>query len=198
MNVSAGATFDTDSGGVLVFDGINDWARVDSLSDFFRYRNGSFTFQTWVKPSYDIPSDSGGRGGVLLSMHNATSNMLRWQITKDKISVLDLPDNNIVYNHNKNLAWGVWYLYTLVGDHVNNQITLYIDTSEITTGSMTCLDYWDDIDRVSIGQEYDGYDYTSEHYAGSIGLWLAYDRAMTASEVASNYEASKLRFGYSD
>ncbi len=194
MNVSAGATLNSEAGGVLVFDGVDDWTKVDSLSDFFRGRIGSFTFQTWVKPTYNLSS---AHGTVLLSMHNGVSNRLRWQISNDKISVFDLPTIVEVYANHDTLAPNVWRQYTFVGDHVTNQITLYVDTSEITTVSMKHLNYWHDVDRVSIGQEWDGNpERTSEYFQGSMGLFLTYDRALTASDVASNYEATKVRFGY--
>jgi hypothetical protein len=199
-SVSAGATFSTEAGGSLVFDGTNDWARVDSLSDFFRGRDGSFTFQTWVKATAAGQPFSTNinveRGTVLLSMHQGGNNRMRWQICNNAIFVSRPGTTNDTLHYHDTLDPDTWRLYTFVGDNTNSQLTLYIDKTEITTVPMqNVASLWSDVDRVSIGQEWDG-NSPSEFFQGSMGLWLAYDRALSASQVSSNYEASKSRFGY--
>lgn len=189
-SIGQGPTFTAEAGGSLSFDDSDDWVRVDSFAPFFNGRSGDWSLQVWAKPNF---TRDGTRGNVLFSLHAGTSNRMRWQVKSNSIFLSDFnTTGDTTYSHAQ-LGNGEWHLYTMVGNNATNRITLYLDTTQVTEVDMDPGFGETDIDRASIGQEWDGSP--SEYFNGLMGLWLGYDRVLTATDVQDNYEATKSRFG---
>jgi len=186
-----GPVYDADGQGSLSFDGSNDWIEVNSLAPLFASRTADFTFSVWAKSNY---SRDGVRGDVLLSMHAGTSNRFRWQVKTNAIFLSDFNtagDTN--YSHAA-LTAGTWHQYVIQGDNQNNRIGIFLDGANVDTVDMDSGFGESDINRVSIGQEWDGGG-PSEYYSGLMSVWVLYDRKLSDAEIQANYDNTKGRYG---
>ena len=96
------------------------------------------------------------------------------------------------YSHST-LAANKWHFYTFVGDNVNNKIHIYLDTELVASPNMNTAFGDSDIDRGSIGQEWD--NVPSEYLQAPMAMFVGYESAFNISQVRQNYHAFKGRFG---
>ncbi|WLW36871.1 hypothetical protein [Synechococcus phage S-8S29] len=189
---NAGPTFEPNTnGGVWSLDGSDDWFRVDSLASAYAgSTTQDFTFQTWVNINY---SRDGTRGDVIMSMHAGTGNRLRWQAASSYVFLSNINDTGDTQYSHTQIPANTWKLYTLRGDSQSNTLSIFINTDNIANPNMQTGSFESDIDRVSIGQEWD--TNPSEYLRGKFATFLAYDRALSNAEITQNFNATRGRFG---
>ena len=187
---SNGPSFSSDNKGILDF-GNNDWIRCDTLAaNFFASRTKNFTLQTWVKPAFTADST---RGDVLFSLHAGTGNRFRWQVKSNAIFLSNVNTSGDTNYSHSTLAANEWHFYTFVADNVNNKIHIYLDTELVASPNMNTAFGESDIDRGSIGQEWD--NVPSEYLQAPMAMFVGYESAFNISQVRQNYHAFKGRFG---
>jgi hypothetical protein len=180
-----GPTFNTGSGGSIVFDGVDDYADCGVLKNQ-AIGTSSRTIQTWVYltayPTSDLATILGygsNTGAGLLFMLTVlnTGNILMWGNTNNYTSTFTLNLNtwtNIAITVTPGITFPRITIYKNgiadIGDEVN-----------INTTSAPC----------TIG--YGGNNYGRLN--GRISTGLIYNRALTAQEVLQNYNATKGRYG---
>lgn len=185
-----GPTYNSNGLGGLVFDGTNDHIQIanDVLST-----NSPFTLEGWIKPngsswgnnSFPLYNTYRNSSSIGFWHHFGTDNILRWRHAGSSYTTGDLSGIGLVAN--------VWQLTTITWD--GDTLRLYkngllqnstsaaggYNTSSTTGGRIGMLSY-----------RSNGSDY---NWNGTIGTNLVYNRALTASEVLQNYNATKGRFG---
>ena len=175
-----GPTFDSDFGGSIVFDGTDDY--VQFSSDMFN-PNSDFTISAWV----NLDTASGTNNYTIISNVDATGSI---QLRYKNGSGVQIIDNNIVQVGtftSSTLSITTWHNVTVTRS--SNTYTLYLNGS--STSSFTSSNTYDGGAR-SIGIN----RYNSEKWDGKIAQVFAYSSALSASDVLSNYNATKDTFGY--
>jgi hypothetical protein len=181
-----GPTFNSDNGGSIVFDGVNDLCRttlpVSTLSSiftvciFFNLTSLTSNLNTFV--SKRLISADGISGttkwciGVtpnsdfLFGGDNGVEKTLRFPISLNQIYFITLTHNTSTYS--------VW---------LNNEIKILNDSSNISSNSFG---------NISIACRPNT---TDRLWTGSVFSTLFYSRILDDSEVLQNYNATKSRFG---
>ena len=189
-----GPTFNSANGGSIVFDGHDDHVNSGNVLNF--ERNNSFSISSWVKISSlsNIAAiiskmDSSFRGYYfgyeadgslqLILRNTLNTNFIRVLTNINLISINTFINVCVIYN-GSSLASGITFyrnsinypINTIFGDNLNQTI---ITTYPLTIGA-----------RVSTN---------SSFLNGNIFQVQIYNRALSASEVLQNYNATKSRFG---
>jgi hypothetical protein len=179
-----GPTFDTGSGGSIVFDGSDDYINFTSLNPITGA--SSFTLSGWLNvkthSNYGIATFIGNGNnnesafiGYVATAQNGTSNSIGGGF------------------YGTNLGSGIlvntgWHYVALT--YNGSSASIYID-SIIT---VTRNSYTPNLTNTSIriGQANTGIAYS---FNGNVGSTSLYNRSLSATEVLQNYNATKTRFG---
>jgi hypothetical protein len=187
-----GPTFNSSNGGSIVFDGVDDFVNINSFSSLLTtYTNVSFDIV--FRTSY-TPLDSFGNilfgsntntgtnayrigvsntGSIFMSVSNSDP------FASDQFSLGSDLNNGNYHSISISQNGGTYSLYSdglFIGNYIN-------DAQD-----------WTRAQKIQIGAEYDG-ENPSDYFNGSISFIKIYNRALSASEVLQNYEATKTRFG---
>ena len=167
---TAAPTYNNANGGSLTFDGTNDYVSLGTPS----IGTGKITVSAWIKIT---------TGGIY--QHIVDNQSPEWHLAI-------LNDNrpyffNGVVNHNSTLqlSTGVWYMITgvqgITNDlYINGVLSQSIESNvNITTNTP------------HIGRWYNG---PSRYFNGNISNVSIYNRALSAAEIAQNYDALKVRY----
>jgi hypothetical protein len=174
-----GPTFTGSNGGAIVFDGTNDYV-TGSLSTLNNFTTTYFVYSTDISSTlifYPLGlqfsgSSSGGGvwfGGTFSQYANKTG----------------LYDGNTEVISSTNIQANIWTSVSITKE--STTASVYINGILSKTGSISSSP----ITRYTIGTRVDGV----WPYKGNISQVSIYNRALTASEVLQNYNATKGRFG---
>ena len=186
-----GPTFNSANGGNIVFDGSNDYISTNTNSSLTQAGNTQFTVDVWVKKSASNkdmllgPWDNSNRKGWFVQWF--TDGNLYFGIT------------NGAFNYNYvSVSWqNQWFNLTGVFDgslltnqnigkiYVNNILQNTTNSGNMLTSVPAGLV------EVSIGRLTN----YSSYATGNIAMVKIYNRALSASEISQNYNATKTRFG---
>ena len=185
-----GPTFNTGSGGSIVFDGVNDYVRIPYNS---LLNPDTITVSTWANRS-----QNGFFSHIIcLPINNTTwvppymSYGIEYISNTNTISfLLGFTDNNFEYT-DVNLSFGNNQWFNFTGTYDKTNVKIYINGVLSTTRAETRTMYQ------STSDFYVGAENLSVQYElnGKIGVTQIYNRALSASEVLQNYNATKGRFG---
>ena len=170
-------SYNNANGGSLVFDGVNDYVSLGTPS----IGTGKITVNAWIKIT---------TGGIY--QHIVDNQSPEWHLAL-------LNDNrpyffNGIVNHDSTpqLSTGVWYMLTGVQGITND---LYINGVLAQNGSLNS-DVNITTNTLQIGRFFSG---PSRYFNGNIAQVSIYNRALSAAEVAQNYDALKVRYtGYTN
>jgi hypothetical protein len=186
-----GATFTT-SGGVSFFN--FPTASVSSYVSAPLTKTTSMTFNVWAKiNTIPVPNcmlfnaGAAGSGPDLFFENTALSwNVWDGSSTAFKNGGVNINTTTVVGNTN-------WHNYTICVDAGSTNVKFYFDGVLVGTSG-----YWSPIRSTStplyIGGA--GAGDNSWNWIGGISIFQSYNRALTASEVNTNFNALKARFGY--
>jgi len=174
-----GPTFSSANGGSIVFDGGDDYVLTGFTSSV------AFTWNTWFKT--DVVS-SGYKNiisiktpnYILMLMDSGSNNMGFW--TSDGLNGKSLNMGPI--------STTVWYYASFVreGNSITNGYKTYLNGSfkgNFNTGT------WSSSDVLVLGGRTD----TAQYFDGNIACAQIYNRALSATEVSQNFNATRRRFG---
>jgi hypothetical protein len=187
-----GPTYSSLAGGILSFDGTNDY--VDCNLDFGFDTTVSATLSLWLKTTNLVQ-----RGGIL---GKAGSSNWEWTLSQG----IDSSDIYFWYwkvDSNINLSISicnffesnVWKKVDLVWSHTSNRLTIYRNGIGVTSSTPASSSFQNRNSSIFLGYTYN--NFSSYYWDGQVGLLSIYNRALTAEEVLQNYNASKTRFGIS-
>ena len=195
-NMSAAYGFDSEKGGIIRFDGTNDYVEIGAygVNSVLNWGSGNGTIAVWMR--------SAAVGGTLIAMGAAGSGGKRYLIqygnSGNKISFA--MDNDVTLkaangSDTDGLTDGKWHY--VVGMRNGQYIYLYVDgvldaTTDLGAG-------YGSVDYTSNGGLYMGGiwhvgDTVGHIWGGSLALAHIYNRALSADEVSQNYNATKWRF----
>ena len=173
-----GPIFDSNNGGSILFDGINDYATgtITPLS------GSAFTIGTWIKP-ITLVSQS-----VYLSIGsiNANNSTIHLRFYSDTFFRFGMYSDDLdAFNFSP--ATGKW-----------NYIVCTLDNSKLQSiyqngffkSSRTSNNMFIGNNLYSVGRWFN-----TQAINANIGIVQVYNRALSAAEVLQNYNATKSRFG---
>ena len=176
--------------GSITLDGTGThyvYVAEDGTTAGFNIQN--FTIDCWVNLlndgsyealwSYDYTSHS----TPFYAQHIRTQNSLA-QINFIGNSGVNVGKSGII-------NYGTWQNFTFVRSLDNSTTSMYLDgqLEANNTGQNNSIDYYNQ--EVWIGKA----NFGTANYKGDIGPYKFYNRALTASEILQNYNATKGRFG---
>lgn len=186
-----GPTYSSADGGSIVFDGTDDCVQLGNASNFILNPIG-ITIESWCKTNVDnqyrklfttINSGTQSITGVYFSLgpNGAFGEYYPYYLgiktdVGTQSAIYTLPISTTRYNH-------------LLGTYNGTSINLYLNGSLVATQAQTGNIITTGIARIS------GYDNNSESWNGNISTVKIYNRALSATEVLQNYNATKTRFG---
>ena len=194
-SLTNGPTFNSDNGGSIVFDGVNDYANLNIKCSDFVSDNGDMTLQLWFNisqyPSVNLGyglfggskyfSESGGGGFMIINRTNGFFG----GVFINAVSDTGYP----VYMSNSNILINNWYHTALT--YNNGTSNLYFDGQLITT--ITGVTYTSNSINFQLGGVPQGG--WEPRMPGKISNAQIYNRALSADEVLQNFNAQKGRFG---
>ena len=186
-----GPTFNSANGGVLSFDGTNDYVNCGSVSSNL---SSGVSIQLFFK-STDITSrqqglltyQTGTLGNPYINFWCPGNGSLRWE------TFTSTSPNVGTSIFSSNLLNNVWYhiIGTYSSNGSNATTRIYTNGIESTSSILSAPNFSSSYNyTLEIGR-YQGFGVLS----GNIAQALIYNRALSASEVRQNYHATKGRFG---
>ena len=183
------ATFSSDNGGILIFDGANDF--ISTSKSFTATEVAAFSIGIWFKTTDRTGKKLIGFESTQISTGGAwdrhlyidTDGKLNFGVYNGTTFIITSPDS---YADN--------YWYYAVGTYGNQLMKLYVNG--VLVGSLSVAQAqpytgWWRVAGSTLGGWNKGNNGT---FAGRIGPVHAYTKALTAEEVLSNYNTFKSRF----
>ena len=174
-----GPTFNSDNGGSIVFDGVDDYVNGSGLN----LSGSAFTISTWIKPNqsntrifFSSGNTTSTRGSIHIRIINNTSILFGMYSDDLTFTVPNLIDNwsHITVSLNTNL----------IQSSFRNGVFI---NSRSAGGYFIGSSIW------AVGVRLFGS--LGEYFSGNISHTLVYNRALTPIEVLQNYNATKIRYG---
>jgi hypothetical protein len=167
------------NGGVMYFDDTDDTVSIGN-SSLFSITNAMTVF-AWVNPS-----STSGWDGIF---GGSISGFVHFQLYLGTINIYIYgPNASYSNNDSYNVPANAWISVGFTYD--GTTLKVYVNGSQLATtipGSGNVSSNSD----VRVGWAYD----TSRVFGGFIGTTQVYNRALSATEIAQNYNATKGRFG---
>lgn len=183
-----GPTYSSTNGGILVFDGVNDY--IDTNQSL---ASEQFTLMAWVKSSNTT--------NFQMIFSKETNAGLPWnyrlflyQTTGDLLGDMAKVGSSSAITYSQNLADGTWHMVAFSRNTTTDKMRLYIDgnfvkedTDTMTAGTIqNAQEVWIGFSAFSGG---------SYPFNGNIAATFIYNRPLTDAEVFSNFMVTKTRFG---
>jgi hypothetical protein len=176
-----GPTFSSDNGGSIVFDGTNDEIDCGS-SDNFAFGTGDFTIEFWCNP------DTLSTKCMISISSTGTNSTENWQIRYDtsKVKWIYSGTSNVISS--STVSAGEWT--HVVATRSGTTLTLYINAVSEGTGSSSANLSDNGTLRIGCTRAQNNY------FDGKISNVKLYKgKALTAEEVAQNFNALRGRYG---
>ena len=182
-----GPVFGTASGGQITFDGINDYI---SLPDSSILQPSNITISTWFKLNQFSTNYVYGNANACVFRKG----MYGYEISvrqDGKLLVFAYSDVNTQNQYLiDSISLNNWYNVVLTFG--NSQMKVYINNVLVGTYSTNTNSIYYGGGGISIGRQgpWDMY-----YFNGNIGQTMVYNRALSATEITQNFNATKGRFG---
>jgi hypothetical protein len=179
-----GPTFSNANGGSIVFDGVDDFLTSTTLSSLI---GGSITFTLiiWIYPTNLNNTNISGTGYKTL-VDTPGRNLSIWMGTNGVGQFYGLGGSTSVYSTNFNWENNKWQMVTVIANISSGQIIKNNYTVSETIGKGGSL-----TSQLSFGNNPSG---GGTNMGGSYGVIQFYNRALSATEVLQNYNATKGRY----
>lgn len=183
-----GATYSSEAGGSLFFDGVNDYISFDSV-DGIPIGNEPYTISAWFN-SEEMPSD---RGFVGWGNFGSVNQVNAWRLRNNGGNTSFRHywwGNDLDYDTPTQLSIGVWYhgLVTFDGTTRSMWINGEFVGSDTPVGHN--VPYATNL-RVGVTAQS-----LNEWFYGKLSQIIIYNRGVTSEEVELIYSSGKNRFGY--
>ncbi len=173
-----GPTYNSSDGGSIVFDGSNDFVSLPISSEF---NTDSVTMEVWAK------LQSTGNRQIL--MVNWSGNSL--EVNSDRSvqffiwngSQIGTSASTIAYSN-----WGEWGHFVGTYNSSSTTLSLYMNSVLISSVSTSKATYSVSVHKIS-GTDYGG------PISGNVSIARHYNKALTASEIKQNFNATRGRYG---
>jgi hypothetical protein len=173
-----GPSFDSSNGGSIFFDGADDVAVL--YTDPLITGTGDFTICSWVKRS-----STNSAANFIAGNYGVGNNGIELYYYLNKVYFYA---TNVYITSNVTISDTNWHFVCCTRSSGTGSI--YFDGSFDNSGSMNVS--IPGANPFTVGN---GFNYTSEAFYGNIAVTMVYNRALTASEIAINFNAQRSRFG---
>jgi hypothetical protein len=180
-----------DSNALPDWDGTSDYIKSTTPSDF-RMGTNSFTLEAVAKQDVNT-------GHVLLEARGNNLIGYLWVVnhgTTGRMSLFYNDDSNQNIHYQTGdfnvSSTGVYYHLAVKVDKSENNIYFYINGEQ--AGNAVALQHTNSISPSSSDYYHVGWDRGGSPWNGQIAMFKHYNRALTAAEVANNYNHYKTRF----
>ena len=173
-----GPTFNSANGGSIVFDGSNDAISLSNITP-----TSGASFSAWI----NINGSNSNYGAIFANWSDVGGGTAYWIGTlNNQSTTIQLFFNGSLISDITSLPLNTWMLLTI--SHTGSICKGYINAIERFSLSSTLT--------TSTNNTSIGYDITRTNYPfkGNITQVSIYNRALSASEVLQNYNATKARF----
>ena len=188
-----GPTYNSANGGSIVFDGTNDYVTIPYQSSLGLSSQG--TLNIWCYPTTLSQGAFAGLVGMTTGGNpNQQSYYLHWRKFNNTIQAAI--QNAGTYNFIETpLPTSIaWYNFTFTWN--GTSINLYQNGTSVATPKSQTINAQALTSPVDIGgRMFQGDGGASGYFAGYIPITQIYNRALNATEVLQNYNATKTRFG---
>jgi hypothetical protein len=181
------ASYSSNNSGTFTLNGSSAYLNIPNFKSIFPF-NTAFTISAWINPtnssSVDIVScyNYAANDGVWLELHSA-SNQIRFVSRQIGTAVFDLTSSETI-------GTGQWKNIVATFDGITAKI--YIDgVQSVNTSSSSTLFSITNTD-LNIGRID---PILGRYLAGSIGPVMIYKKAISSTEVSTNFNALKGRYG---
>jgi hypothetical protein len=180
-----GPSYSSDNGGCISLDGSNDL--INGPNNVTWFSNSSFTIESWFKFNSSPPTEQlwfsanqspPGETQQDIHLRVMSGTGLRFGFYGN-----DLDASNVVSHSN-------WYQVICSYDYSTDNSKIFVNGSQVATGSAgpyTPIDA-----NVGIGY-WRGRNV--QYFKGNIAITRVYNRALSATEIAQNFNAQKSRYG---
>ncbi len=181
-----GPTFDLSNGGNIVFDGTNDYVYLGNNLD----QNGPLTILSYINTTTIL---AGARSILSNCDSNGVVQDYALEINRYAGKVSVIWGNSIINASTNSLTTSRWYQVGFTRSGLTNNwiSTLYIngifDSSANVPYNPNATNVGTSIGRVG--------DFNGQYFSGKIANALMYNRALSASEILQNFNATRARFG---
>ena len=172
-----GVGYSSSNGGTLVFDGVNDYVSVNSISRSVMGSN--FTVSLWF-----FSGTSNHKGIIELA---ATNNDLAPSILLQKNGSIIRFLFNGAYNFSSAISANTWYNIVLTYD--NTTWKSYLNGVLANSAALAYIG-GTFADKINIGSGYPNF------FDSKIPQVAIYNRPISSTEVTTNFNALKSRYGY--
>jgi hypothetical protein len=188
-----GPTFNTGSGGSIVFDGVDDYVALGSSVNSFMRTNLPITLEAFV-----FINTSSNNETIIGNTWASTGLMIRKTSTNTIRFILVENGSNYRGKDSPTITTG-WYhtVGTYNGNDINdlNNINVYINSSNLNSsgifeGTVTTIT---PIRNTNIGTTGDNTNLAFLN--GKVAIARIYNRALSQAEITQNYNAQKGRYG---
>ena len=183
-----GPTFNSVNGGSIVFDGSNDYVEISPVN-----ASSQFTLNFWIKCIQTGSVGNTNYSGIINKFNGIANQRNRF-----------LLESNFRRFYFQPIIGGVSYdIFSNLFSSIQNQIsmcsltyngslvTFYLNANNVGSSSLSgILD--SSTSKPTIGWGADSADY---YFNGNIYTSQIYNRALSATEIQQNYNATKVRFG---
>lgn len=178
-----GPTYSSAGSGSLLFDGTNDYV---TFNDSQLLPTAGLTVSCWLKTAtadkwiFDKANGApGGNFSLGWALEVTSASKLEFAVSGKIIATTGNVTTNVFIN-----AVGVWIPST--------SVTIYLDGAQsITNGTSVPATLANPSSTLRLGGRTGNLDY----WNGNIAIPLIYNRALTPTEVAQNFNATRARFG---
>jgi hypothetical protein len=192
--------YNSANGGILTFDGTDDYAKISSPSPLSSTK--IFTFEIWVNFTSIIGNFGPSNKAAFLFAGGTGSGSGQpefgvWSANASSFTPNTLyfgrggggTSGSLTINVSSLMSNGNWYQIVLVRSTSNAQI-VYLNGSSIGTGNVSdnFQDGQTDFGAIHANGDYSGF------LNGKISTIKIYNRALSATEIAQNYNALKSRY----
>ena len=192
-----GAVWLSSDGGILDLDGVNDNISIPHVSDLSLSTTSQRTIQVWVKfdtlpalnvqgqPVFGKLSSGFGFDGYWGGLY---SNTALTRCVTNGTGLQKVTDSTLT------VTTDTWYLYTFISQITStmNTTKVYINTTEYIS-SAHGNDTYGESNPLYLG--YIGSGVSSPYLNGKIGACYFYTKGLSLSEVVTNYDATKSKYG---
>lgn len=175
-----GVTYSSDNGGTMIFDGSNDYINVSGFN--VTHGTSNFTYSCWVNLA--------AKPGLGTIFENGSwTNCILFRYETNGITVYSMGSYFGKFTFNPNL--NTWNHLTFVRD--SNNMLFYLNGSYLEQISFgTSLNVAPSPGNLFIGSSQHT---TGQMFNGKINLAMVYTSALSASQIAQNFNAQRSRYG---
>jgi len=180
-----GPAFNSSDGGSIVFDAVDDYITASQIFSG-NMDSTDLTYNVWCYPT---GSSSGFGALVNQGQYNYEP---AWMSNGSSFWLWNYDETIIQAN---GLSQNKWYYVNVIKKGTTHTMTIYYDNtvfSQTVTSSKSGINWGDRGGNVNI---YIGQNGAGEDYNGRIANVRVYSRALSATEILQNYNATKSRFG---